>query len=80
MRDPARGRVIVLAKAGFADAVLWNPWVEKAASMGDFGDEEYREMVCVEPANAACYVRGSAVEVPPGGAWTGSLRIHVAAL
>ncbi len=32
-----------------ADCVLWNPWVDKAKAMGDFGDEEYKKMVCVEP-------------------------------
>jgi glucose-6-phosphate 1-epimerase len=31
------------------DCVVWNPWVKKAAAMGDFGDEEYHTMCCVEP-------------------------------
>jgi len=31
------------------DCVLWNPWVGKSKAMSDFGDEEWREMVCVEP-------------------------------
>ena len=34
--------------AGNADLVLWNPWVEKSKGMGDFGDEEFNQMVCVE--------------------------------
>ncbi|KAH7937298.1 hypothetical protein HPB49_010443 [Dermacentor silvarum] len=29
--------------------VIWNPWVSGAASMADFGDDEYVKMVCVEP-------------------------------
>jgi glucose-6-phosphate 1-epimerase len=29
--------------------VVWNPHVEKAKGMGDFGDEEYHDMICVEP-------------------------------
>lgn len=29
-------------KAGFPDAVVWNPWVAKAQAMADFGDEEYK--------------------------------------
>ena len=29
--------------------VVWNPSVEKAKAMSDFGDEEYKDMICVEP-------------------------------
>jgi glucose-6-phosphate 1-epimerase len=29
--------------------VVWNPNKDKAASMGDFGDDQYHEMICVEP-------------------------------
>ncbi|CAM9604716.1 unnamed protein product [Scytosiphon promiscuus] len=31
------------------DVVLWNPWIDKAKSLADFGDEEYHKMVCIEP-------------------------------
>lgn len=31
------------------DTVTWNPWIEKAKSMGDFSpDDGYKNMVCVE--------------------------------
>jgi len=30
-------------------AVVWNPFVEKAKRLGDFDDEEYHDMLCVEP-------------------------------
>lgn len=30
-------------------AVVWNPGPEKAAKMSDFDDEEYKDMICVEP-------------------------------
>jgi hypothetical protein len=34
--------VFTVLKAGFPDAVVWNPWIAKAAGMADFGDEEYK--------------------------------------
>lgn len=50
--DPARSRVITLAKAGSSATVVWNPWIAKSAAMGDFGDDEWPGMVCLEAANA----------------------------
>ncbi|OQR99200.1 aldose 1-epimerase [Achlya hypogyna] len=32
-----------------SDAVVWNPWTEKAHGLSDFGDDEYPQMLCVEP-------------------------------
>jgi glucose-6-phosphate 1-epimerase len=32
-----------------ASCVVWNPSAEGAAGMGDFGDDQYQEMICVEP-------------------------------
>lgn len=29
--------------------VVWNPHAEKAKEMGDFGDDQYVDMICVEP-------------------------------
>lgn len=52
IRDPAWDRRIRIAASGSRSAVVWNPWVEKAASMGDFQDDEYQGMLCVETANA----------------------------
>jgi glucose-6-phosphate 1-epimerase len=31
------------------DVVFWNPWVEKARSLPDLGEESYPRFVCIEP-------------------------------
>jgi D-hexose-6-phosphate mutarotase len=61
--DPSLKRRVQITKAGSRTTVVWNPWSEKARQLADFGDEEYRDMVCVETANADQDV----VTVAPGG-------------
>jgi glucose-6-phosphate 1-epimerase len=61
--DPGLGRRIRVHKRGSRSTVVWNPWIEKAAKMGDFGHHGYLNMVCVESTNAADDV----VAVAPGG-------------
>lgn len=51
IKDPGLGRKIRVEKSGGASTVLWNPWIEKAKRMADFGDLEYLKMVCVESGN-----------------------------
>lgn len=64
--DHERKRTFVIRKDGLPDAVVWNPWDKKAKAMTDFGDDEYKHMLCVEPA---------AIEKPitlkPGEEWRG---------
>jgi glucose-6-phosphate 1-epimerase len=43
----------VASKKVACDVVVWNPWVEKSKKMADFGDDEYRTMICVEPGNVS---------------------------
>lgn len=38
---------------GSRTAVVWNPWADISAAMGDLTDDAYRRFVCVETANAA---------------------------
>lgn len=35
--------------------VVWNPWVDKSIRMGDFGDEEFHKMICIEPGHVLGY-------------------------
>ncbi|MEZ4513449.1 MAG: D-hexose-6-phosphate mutarotase [Chloroflexota bacterium] len=53
LHDSGLNRSIRVAKRGSGSTVIWNPWVAKAQRMADFGDEEYRAMVCIETTNAA---------------------------
>ncbi|URD73109.1 Aldose 1-epimerase [Musa troglodytarum] len=68
--DHEKKRTFVLRKDGLPDAVVWNPWDRKAKAMPDFGDDEYKHMLCVEAA---------AIEKPitlkPGEEWKGRLEL-----
>ncbi|CAL5011348.1 unnamed protein product [Urochloa decumbens] len=68
--DHEKKKTFVVTKEGLPDAVVWNPWDKKAKAMQDFGDAEYKNMLCVEPA---------AVEKPitlkPGEEWKGRLAL-----
>lgn len=64
-------RTIEIEKSGFQDAVLWNPHVIKASKMKDFGDEEWKDMVCVEVAQAG----SGAIEVGAGQSWVGRQKL-----
>jgi glucose-6-phosphate 1-epimerase len=65
-------RQIVIEKAGSHSTVVWNPWIAKAARMADFGDDEYKEMVCVETANAG----NDVISLAPGEAHRLRVRIR----
>ncbi|XP_028069816.1 putative glucose-6-phosphate 1-epimerase isoform X3 [Camellia sinensis] len=70
--DHEKKRTFVIRKDGLPDVVVWNPWEKKSKSMVDFGDEEYKQMLCVD---------GAAIEKPitlkPGEEWTGRLELSV---
>jgi glucose-6-phosphate 1-epimerase len=53
IHDSKLGRRIRIEKSGSLSTVVWNPWVEKAEQMPDFGGEEFHQMVCVESGNVA---------------------------
>lgn len=52
IEDKGLKRAIRIAKQGSKSTVVWNPWIEKAEKMGDFGPQLHRDMVCVESGNA----------------------------
>jgi len=53
INDLRHRRRIGVEKSGSASTVVWNPWIEKARKMPDFGDEEFKRMLCVESGNVA---------------------------
>ena len=73
LEDPGWGRRIVVAKSGSASTVVWNPWLDKARLMPDYGDDEWPRMVCIETANAA----DNAVTIAPGATHAMQARIAV---
>jgi glucose-6-phosphate 1-epimerase len=62
LEDQLLQRRIGVAKENSLTTVVWNPWVEKAKAMSDFGDDEWAQMVCIEASNVADF----AVELAPG--------------
>jgi glucose-6-phosphate 1-epimerase len=61
-----KGRITVVQKAGFADAVVWNPGAAKCATMTDLEPEDYHRFVCVEASAVA-----APIQLAPGERWQG---------
>ncbi|MCW8826903.1 MAG: D-hexose-6-phosphate mutarotase [Gammaproteobacteria bacterium] len=53
IEDSGFNRTIRITSEGSRSTVVWNPWQESGARMGDLGEAGYRSMLCVESANAA---------------------------
>ncbi|MEM8673260.1 MAG: D-hexose-6-phosphate mutarotase [Cyanobacteria bacterium P01_G01_bin.67] len=53
IEDPVLNRKIKVTATNSKTAVVWNPGADISASMGDLGDQDYLNFVCVETANAA---------------------------
>lgn len=45
-------RSILIEKSGSNSDVIWNPWIDKAKEMSDLADDEYKNFICIESANA----------------------------
>jgi len=71
--DVTNDRTITIGDSDAAQTVVWNPGTIKAAAMGDYGDDEWTETVCVE----TCNVRDQAVILPPGRSHGMSVGITV---
>jgi len=76
VRDAAGERSVSIAKDGSATTVVWNPWIDNAQAMADFGDDEWTGMVCVE----TCNVRDDSVLLEPDQSHTMTARMEVSGL
>lgn len=49
--DPVLQRHIEIQKQNSSTTVVWNPWESGARALADLGDDEWRQMACVEASN-----------------------------
>jgi len=73
LEDPVLERRLRVAKENSRTTVAWNPWTEKAHSLSDFGDDEWAQMICVEPSNVSDF----AVDLAPGQQHTMKALVRV---
>lgn len=68
--DPVLGELSITAE-GFGDRVLWNPGA--GHRLADLAEGAEQDFVCIEPAAL------TAVTLPPGAAWNGTLTLRAKA-
>lgn len=73
LHDPVLDRIITVTKEHAPQTVVWTPWQEAAAEMGDMADQEWTGLVCIE----AAAVGDDAVRLQPGAEHTIGTRIMV---
>ena len=74
IHDAVLRRTIRVEKEGSASTVVWNPWIGKAKTLQDFGDDEYKQMACVESGNVA----ENKIKLPPGE--TARLKVQLSSV
>jgi glucose-6-phosphate 1-epimerase len=76
LEDSVLHRRIRVTKDNSRATVVWNPWVQKAHSLSDLADDEWKEMICIETTNVSEF----AVELAPGQQHTMKAVVRVADL
>jgi glucose-6-phosphate 1-epimerase len=74
--DSKLGRKIRIEKEGSSSTVVWNPWIAKSQQMPDFGNEEYKQMLCIESGNVA----KNRIVLPPGRSSVLKVRLGSSAI
>ena len=63
-----------IVRDNLGDVVVWNPWVDKSAGMGDFAPKDgWKNMVCVEAGSVKGWQR-----LEKGDAFEGAQTIYLA--
>jgi glucose-6-phosphate 1-epimerase len=74
--DPVFNRRIIVSKQHSQTTVMWNPWSEGTAKLSDMSPDSWRQMLCVETANAM----ENAVTIEPGSQHKMQARITVSSI
>lgn len=73
LHDPKLRRRITVSKGNSNTTVIWNPWAELTGKMADMSADSWKQMVCVETANAF----ENSITLAPGEKHTMSACISV---
>lgn len=66
------GRKMRIHKFNMPDSVVWNPWLDKARELGDFGDDEFPNMLSVATGHVS-----TPVILLPGSVFESSAILQV---
>jgi glucose-6-phosphate 1-epimerase len=62
-----------VTRDNLSNVVVWNPWADKAAGMGDFAPKDgYKNMLCIEPGSVSTWQ-----SVEAGDAFEGAQTITI---
>uniref|UniRef100_A0A7S1NDJ6 glucose-6-phosphate 1-epimerase n=1 Tax=Eutreptiella gymnastica TaxID=73025 RepID=A0A7S1NDJ6_9EUGL len=73
IHDDETGTTTTITHSGFTDAVVWNPWIDKAAALGDLPDEDYTKFLCIESASIGGIDEASHPCLEAGGVWEANM-------
>jgi glucose-6-phosphate 1-epimerase len=74
LEDTVLHRRTRITKENSLTTVVWNPWAQKAKAFADLGDDEWRQMICIESSNVSDF----AVDLAPGQQHTMKAIVRVA--
>jgi glucose-6-phosphate 1-epimerase len=70
--DSSIDRKLSISGKGHSSWVIWNPWKLKSKDIKDLADDEYRNFICIEAANA-----DKIISIPPNEEYKIETKISV---